>query len=157
MRNFQRITTDPTETESTPMPDAETWENSLIADMRAHDGAVTQGPLAGHPLLVMTSTGSKSGTPRRAILTWSRDGDAYVVAGTKGGDPTDPHWLNNLRAHPDVTIEVGNRTMAARAVEVEGSERDRLWDAHVAALPWFADYPSQSGRVIPMVRLQPRD
>jgi hypothetical protein len=65
------------------------WEEALLADMRAHDGAVTQGQLAGHPLLVMTSIGAKSGEPRRAILTFSRDGDDYV-AGTAGGSPTDP-------------------------------------------------------------------
>lgn len=139
------------------MSDTEAWENTLIAELRAHGGQVTQGPLAGHPLLIMTSIGAKSGEPRRAILTWSRDGDAYVVAGTNGGSPTEPLWLSNLRADPEVTIEVANRTFSARAELVEGPERDGLWDAHVVALPWFAPYPETSGRVIPIVRLVPRD
>jgi deazaflavin-dependent oxidoreductase (nitroreductase family) len=132
-----------------------TFEDSLIADMRAHGGAVTTGPLTGHPLLIMTSRGAKTGQPRRSILTLSRDGDDYVVAGTAGGSPKDPNWLSNLRADPHVTIETGNRTFDATASIIEGAERDRLWDQHVATLPNFAAYPEQTGRVIPVVRLTP--
>jgi deazaflavin-dependent oxidoreductase (nitroreductase family) len=137
------------------MADEASFENALIDDMRAHDGAVTGGPLKGHPLLIMTSRGAKTGERRRAILTWSRDGDSYVVAGTAGGSRKDPSWLKNLVADPDVTIETGNRTFAARATIVDESERSRLWERHVAALPWFAAYPEQTGRDIPMVRLTP--
>jgi deazaflavin-dependent oxidoreductase (nitroreductase family) len=137
------------------MTDETAFEDQLIADMRAHDGAVTQGPLAGHPLLIMTSTGARSGQPRRSILTFHRDGDDYVVAGTAGGATTDPSWLHNLEANPDVAIEIGNQRFAARATIAEGTDRDRLWEDHVRALPWFADYPKQTGRVIPMVRLTP--
>jgi deazaflavin-dependent oxidoreductase (nitroreductase family) len=137
------------------MPDESAFEDQLIADMRAHDGEVTSGPLAGHPLLIMTSTGAKSGEPRRSILTFHRDGDAYVVAGTAGGSTSDPNWLHNLEANPDVSIEVSNERLQARATIVDGAERDRLWEDHVRALPWFADYPKQTGRVIPMVRLTP--
>jgi deazaflavin-dependent oxidoreductase (nitroreductase family) len=135
------------------MTDVQAWEDQLIAEMRAHGGQVTSGPLAGHPLLLMTSTGARSGAPRRAILTYHRDGDDYVVAGTAGGSKTDPGWLHNLEHDPAVTIEVGNEQIDATATIVEGPERDRLWDDHVKALPWFADYPAQTGRVIPMVRL----
>jgi deazaflavin-dependent oxidoreductase (nitroreductase family) len=135
--------------------DPDAFETALLADMRANDGAVTSGPLAGHPLLIMTATGAKSGQPRRSVLTWSRDGEDYVVAGTAGGAPTPPSWIANLRTNPSVTIEVGNRTDEATATIVEGAERDRLWAQHVAALPHFADYPEQTGRVIPMVRLTP--
>jgi deazaflavin-dependent oxidoreductase (nitroreductase family) len=135
--------------------DPKAFEDNVIADMRAHDGAVTSGPLAGHPLLVMDSTGAKSGQPRRALLTFSRDGDAYVVAGTAGGAKTPPNWLANIRAHPDVEIEAENRKFKARASLAEGADRDRLWERHVERLPWFVDYPEQSGRVIPMIRLQP--
>ncbi len=131
------------------------FEDAIIADMREHGGEVTSGPLAGHPLLIMTNTGAKSGLPRRAILTFSRDGDDYIVAGTAGGAPTDPSWLPNVRANPEVGIEMGNQTFSARATTIEdGPERDRLWDQHVATLPWFAGYPAQTGRVIPMVRLR---
>ena len=138
-----------------PEPDAISFDDQVIADMREHAGQVTQGPLAGHPLLIMTSTGAKSGQPRRALLTWSRDGDDYVVAGTAGGSPVPPAWLANLQADPQVTIEVGNVPGPATATTVlEGPDRDRLWRQHVDALPWFAGYPEQTGRLIPMVRLR---
>jgi deazaflavin-dependent oxidoreductase (nitroreductase family) len=131
------------------------FENALIDDMRAHDGAVTSGPLAGHPLLVLTSTGARSGDPRRAILTFSRDGEDFVVAGTASGSPTDPAWISNLLRTPQVTVEAENRRFTATAKIVEGADRDRLWDQHVDALPWFAEYPAKVGRTIPMVRLTP--
>ncbi len=140
-----------------PNPEANAWEDRLIAEMRANDGEVRGGPLAGHPLLIMTSTGAKTGEPRRAILTYHKDGDDYVVAGTAGGAPTTPSWVYNVDADPEVTIEVGTKEVGATASVVgEGSERDRLWNAHVERLPWFADYPSQTGRVIPMIRLTPK-
>jgi deazaflavin-dependent oxidoreductase (nitroreductase family) len=89
------------------------------------------------------------------ILTFSRDGEDYVVAASKGGSPTDPVWLNNLRANPDVSIEAENRTFNAKATVVDGAEHDRLWDAHVAKWPNFGEYPAKAGRIIPMVRLTP--
>ena len=136
--------------------DAAAWEAALLEDMRAHDGQVTQGPLAGHPLLILTSTGARSGEPRRAILTYSQDGGDYIVAGTAGGSPTTPGWVHNIAAQQQVRVETGNRTFGATAsVIADGPERDRLWDQHVATLPWFADYPAQSGRVSPMVRIAP--
>ena len=139
------------------MADPKAWEDQLIAEMRANGGKVTQGPLAGHPLMVMTSTGAKSGEARRAILTYSRDGGDYVVAGTAGGSPTTPAWVHNVEVNPMVSIEANNETFDARAEVIkDGPERDRLWDQHVERLPWFGDYPKQSGRVIPVVRLTRR-
>jgi deazaflavin-dependent oxidoreductase (nitroreductase family) len=136
---------------------ANTWEDDLIADLRAHGGVVTKGPLTGHPLLIMTSTGAKTGESRRAILTWSRDGGNYVVAGTAGGSTSDPAWLPNVRADPNVSVEAEGRApiKATAFVVDDATERDRLWDQHVAALPHFAAYPEQTGRVIPVVRLTP--
>ena len=104
------------------MPD---WESQMIEQMRANGGNVIAGPLAGHPLLIVMMVGAKSGEPRRAILTYTRDGDDYVVAGSKGGAPTDPAWLSNLRANPDVTIEAGNRTFQARALRRDWSASGR--------------------------------
>ena len=118
---------------------------------------MTVGPMAGSPLLVLMSTGAKSGLPRRAILTFTRDGDDYMVAGTKNGAPTDPAWVANVRAHPIVTVEAGGRAFSARAAIATGPERDRLWDGHVTVLPAFAEYPKVTSRVIPMVRLAPLD
>ena len=139
--------------------DRDAFENAMIEEMRANGGAVVTGPLAGHPLLILNSIGAKTGQERRAILTWSRDGGDYVVAGTAGGSPTTPAWVHNLEAHGDVTIEVEHQGLQGerRRVIPSGPERDRLWDQHVAVLPNFADYPEQSGRVIPMIRITPAE
>lgn len=140
-----------------PDPDAMAWEDRLIAEMRANDGEVKNGPLAGHPLLIMTNTGAKSGKEHQAILTWHEDAGDYVVAGTAGGSDITPAWVHNVEANPQVTIEVGNRQSPATATIVpDGPERDRLWDDHVKALPWFGDYPSKTDRRFPIVRLTPK-
>lgn len=136
-------------------PSANAWEDALIEDLRANNGRPSSGPLAGHPLLVMTSTGAKSGKPRRAILTYTLDGEDYVVAGTKGGASENPLWIENIRVNPAVSIEIGTRAFPATASIVSGDERDRLWDSHATELPWFAPYPARTTRVIPMIRLTP--
>lgn len=133
--------------------DPNDFESNLIADMRAHGGEVTSGPLAGHPLLIMTTRGAKSGEDRRAILTYSRDGDDYVVAGTAGGSPTTPGWVQNVRENPEVDVEIATKSYSANAAEVTSDERDRLWEQHVERLPHFAEYPKTANRVIPIVRI----
>jgi deazaflavin-dependent oxidoreductase (nitroreductase family) len=138
------------------MSDVSQWEEDLIADVRANAGRPSGGPLAGHPLMLMFSTGAKSGLRRRSILTYSRDGEDYVVAGTNAGGKTHPAWLANLKADPAVTLEVANETLPATAHVTTGNERARLWDQHVAQLPWFARYPDLVGsREIPVIRLVP--
>ena len=131
------------------------WEEQLIADMRANGGRPSGGPMAGHPILLMFSTGAKTGERRRAILTYSRDGDDLIVAGTASGSKVDPAWVANVERHPQVELEVDNETFGATAtVYRDGPERDRLWNQQVERLPWFGEYPSQvGGRVIPVVRL----
>ncbi len=144
-------------TEMTDTSAANAWEEALIADLRANGGTPSGGPLAGHPLMLMYSTGAKSGQRRRSILTYSRDGDAFVVAGTAGGSKTAPAWIANLAADPKVRLEIANEEFDAEATITDGAERERLWTQHVEQLPWFADYPAQvGGREIPMVRLTRR-
>jgi deazaflavin-dependent oxidoreductase (nitroreductase family) len=156
------MTTDTTSNPETETPEwdpaaVQAFEEGLIADLRANGGRATQGPMAGRALLVMYSTGAKSGLQRRSILTPSRDGDDYVVAGTASGRPKDPAWIANVGVNPDVTVEADGERFEATAAIADGDERDRLWDQHVAQLPWFADYPAQvGGRTIPMVRLTRR-
>ncbi|HEX4896782.1 MAG TPA: nitroreductase/quinone reductase family protein, partial [Candidatus Limnocylindrales bacterium] len=123
-----------------PALDPSDWEQALIADLRANGGRPSQGPLEGHPLLLMFSIGAKTGERRRSILTYSRDGEDYIVAGTAGGAPVAPAWVANVRANPRVSLEVANETFDAIATIVPDEDRDRLWDQHVAQLPWFADY-----------------
>jgi len=140
------------------MPDASanSWEDNLIADLRANGGRPSGGPLAGEELLVLYTTGAKTGEQRRAILSVTHDGDDYIVAGTNNGRATDPAWVRNLEASPRVTIEVGGTRKQATAKVADGAERDRLWAQHVNVLPRFGDYPDQVGeRMIPLVRLTP--
>ena len=92
-----------------------TWEQALIADMREHEGRPTSGPLAGHPLMLMQGRGAKTGEPRHAVLTYTRDGEDYVVAGTAGGSTKAPAWVANMRAHPDLTLEIGHRLCSLHA------------------------------------------
>jgi deazaflavin-dependent oxidoreductase (nitroreductase family) len=127
---------------------------ALIADMRANNGEVTSGPMAGRPILVLTTTGAKSGEPREAILTYSTDGDRLVVCASKGGAPQPPAWYHNLLANPIVQVEAGGEVYKAKATEREGAEHDRLWQQHVAARPEFAEYPEKSGRAIPTITLE---
>jgi deazaflavin-dependent oxidoreductase (nitroreductase family) len=135
--------------------DPEAYTRDLIADMRAHDGVPSSGPFAGGHVLILTTTGARTGEPRNAVLAYRTDGDRLVVAGSKGGAPTNPAWVHNLMADPKATVEVGNEVYPVRAtIEAEGPERDRLWDAHVVDLPGFGAYPAMSPRIIPMIVLE---
>lgn len=134
--------------------DPESFTKALIADMRANGGRPSSGPLAGKPLLILSSTGAKTGEPRTAIASYHRDGDRYVIAASKGGSPENPAWYHNLIAHPDATIEVDNTTIPVRATEATGAERDRLWNDHVAVLPEFGEYPAKTDRVIPVLLIE---
>jgi deazaflavin-dependent oxidoreductase (nitroreductase family) len=138
--------------------DAQAWEEMLIADARANGGRPSQGPLKGHPILVLYTTGARTGQRRRSIVTASRDGDAYVIAGTNGGNRSaHPNWLANIHADPNVTIEFGTESMDATAEELAGEERDAAWASHVEQLPHFGKYPEQiTDRVIPVVRITPK-
>ena len=138
--------------------DAQAWEEELIADVRAHGGRPSQGPLAGHPIMVLYTTGAKSGERRRSIVTYSQDGESYVITGTNGGNRNrHPNWLANINANADVTFEIGDQTIAGTAEEAIGAERDRLWAQHVEQNPWFGKYPDQiTERVIPVVRISPK-
>ncbi|MGA2512945.1 MAG: nitroreductase family deazaflavin-dependent oxidoreductase [Candidatus Limnocylindrales bacterium] len=127
---------------------------ALIADFRAHGGAVTSGPFAGRPVLLLTTTGAHSGQPRLAPLVYSRDGEHYVIMASKGGAPTHPAWYHNLVAHPIVTVEVGAEAFKARARVAEGAERNRLFAGHAAMSPAFSDYQKRTSRVIPVVVLE---
>jgi len=138
------------------MPDFDpaAFTKALVADMRAHNGEVTSGPMAGRTILLLTTTGAKTGEPREAILTYSKDGDRFVVCASKGGDPKPPAWYHNLLADPIVKVEAGGQVFQARAEEQGGAEHDRLWAQHVAVRPEFAEYPEKSGRAIPTITLE---
>ena len=96
------------------MTDYADWTKNLIADIRAN-GRPTSGYFEGRPVMVLTTTGAKSGEPRTAVVTFSRDGDDYIVVGSKSGEPKDPAWFTNLVANPVVTVEADGQTFQARA------------------------------------------
>jgi deazaflavin-dependent oxidoreductase (nitroreductase family) len=129
------------------------FTTALVADFRAHGGKVTSGPFLGRNLLLLTTSGARSGKPRLAPLVYSCDGDRIVIVASKGGAPTHPAWYWNILANPVVTVELGSETVLARASMAEGEERDRLYAAHAAEHPAFKDYETKTTRVIPVVWL----
>lgn len=140
-------------TTTDPRADYAAFTRNLIADVRTN-GQPTSGPFLGRRVLILTTTGARSGEPRVAPLVHSGDGDRLVIIASKGGAPDNPSWYANLRANPVVTVETGGEMFQARASEAEGEERQRLWDAHVAEHPGFAEYPTMTSRVIPVVVLE---
>jgi deazaflavin-dependent oxidoreductase (nitroreductase family) len=134
--------------------DREAFEEHVIRDMREH-GEISSGPMAGTRLLVMSTTGAKTGQPRRALLFFSRDGTDFVIAGTASGSTHDPGWFRNLEANSRASVEVDGRQFEATATVAAGPERDRLWQQHVQAQPQLALHAELAGRMIPMVRLTP--
>ncbi len=125
----------------------------LIDELRSHGGQVTTGPMAGRPLLILTTRGARSGEERTAVVTYTRDGDRYVIAASKSGAPTNPDWFHNLQANPEVGVEAGGESFTARATVTSGDERDRLWEQHADERPEFREYPKITDRVIPMILL----
>jgi deazaflavin-dependent oxidoreductase (nitroreductase family) len=127
------------------------YNRELIDQFRANNGAMPNGSR----LLLLTTTGAKSGQQRVNPLAFTRDGDRYVVIASKGGYPSNPDWYHNLVAHPEVTVEADGQRFRARAVVTEGAERERLFDAHAALMPNFAEYQTKTSRTIPVVVLEP--
>jgi deazaflavin-dependent oxidoreductase (nitroreductase family) len=130
------------------------WNDDLIADYRAN-GKASKGPFVGRQILLVTTKGAKSGTERTVPLAYSKEGEDYVVVASMGGAPVSPAWYHNLKANPTVTVEVGRERFAARAnIAKPESERHRLYAAHAAVHPGFADYVKKTTRRIPVIRLE---
>lgn len=128
------------------------FNQQLIDEFRTNGGR-TSGPFKDSNLVLLTTTGRKSGRRLTSPLVFSRDGDDLIIVASKGGAPTHPVWYLNLVANPEVELEVGTERYPARATVVEGVERERLFDAHAAGMPGFRDYQRKTTRVLPVVRL----
>jgi deazaflavin-dependent oxidoreductase (nitroreductase family) len=137
------------------MRDWHAFNRGVVEGFRAN-GGVGPGRWAGQPLLLLTTTGAKSGLPRTTPLLYSTDGDRWVVIASKGGEPTHPDWYYNLVAHPEAVVEVGGETVPVRAEVAQGAERRRLFDQQAAQMPFFADYERTTPRTIPVVVLTRR-
>jgi deazaflavin-dependent oxidoreductase (nitroreductase family) len=125
----------------------------IIEEFRANAGKVG-GQFEGAPLLLLHTTGAKSGKERVNPVMYRREGDDLVVFGSKGGMPTHPDWYHNVVANPRATVEVGTETFDVEARVADGEERDRIWNAHKQEWPPFADYEAKTDRQIPVVLLQ---
>ena len=130
------------------------WNTQIIEEFRSRHGQVG-GQFEGAPLLLLHSTGAKSGEERVHPMMYLADGDRYLVFASKAGAPTNPAWYHNVKAHPSVIIEVGARTIVAQAEELVGEERDRLYARQAELYPGFADYQAKTDRVIPVIALRP--
>ena len=126
----------------------------IIEEFRANEGKVGGG-FAGAPMLLLHTTGARTGADRVNPLVHGRDGDSLVIFASKAGAPTNPDWFHNLVANPDVVAEVGTETLTFRARVAAGEERDRLWSRQKELVPGFADYEAKTTRQIPVVVLEP--
>ena len=137
---------------STSMHD---FNAKVIEEFHANEGRVG-GNFAGAPLLLLHHTGARSGKSYINPLVYLDDGERYVIFASKAGAPTNPDWYHNLKAHPQVKIEVGTETIDVLVSEAEGEERERLFRAQVDRMPTFAEYEEKAGRrVIPVIVLTP--
>jgi deazaflavin-dependent oxidoreductase (nitroreductase family) len=127
----------------------------IIAEFRANHGRVG-GHFDGATLLLLHTTGARSGRQYTNPVVYLADAGRYVVFASKAGAPSNPGWYHNLKAHPDVSIEVEDQTIDVTASEVAGVERERLFAAQTEISPQFADYQAKTERVIPVIALTPR-
>ena len=128
------------------------WNKAIIKEFRENAGKVG-GDFEGAPLLILHTTGAKSGKERENPLMYLPDGDDTYVFASKAGMPTNPDWYHNLVANPQVKVEVGTETYDATARVLEGDERDRIWTEQKQRFPQFAEYEKTATRTIPVIAL----
>jgi len=131
--------------------DQNDYNRQLIEEFRAGKTA------ADRPLLLLTTTGAKSGRRRTTPMMYVRDGNRLLVIASNAGAPTHPDWYRNLAAHPEVTVEVGTETFDATADVTAGEEGERLWAKIVKAYPFFAEHQAKITRQIPVIALSRRE
>ena len=135
------------------MTDSNDFNSGIIDEFRANAGVVG-GPFEGRSMLILHSTGAKSGQERVNPLVYRPVGDTWAIFASKGGAPTNPDWFHNLVANPDATIETGTDTVNVRARVTDGDERQRIWEQQKVDMPGFADYEKGTDRIIPVVVLE---
>lgn len=131
------------------------FNQQIIDEFRANGGQVGGG-FEGAPMLILHSTGARSGQERVIPLVYQQVGDAYAIFASKAGAPTNPDWYHNLVAEPSAAIEVGTETVPVTARVLEGDERDAVWARQKELMPGFADYEAATTRTIPVVVLERR-
>lgn len=144
-----------------PSPDASreevhAWNAAVLEEYRANGGRVG-GAMTGMDLLLLTTTGARSGKPRSILTLYYPDGDRYLVVASNFGKPHHPDWYHNLVATPEVAVEVEGERFPARAVVLDGADRDHAFDAVIARYPFYAGYQAGVTRTIPVVALTRAD
>jgi deazaflavin-dependent oxidoreductase (nitroreductase family) len=128
------------------------FNESIVDEFRANGGKVG-GPFAGSDIVLLTTIGARSGTPRVSPLVYFDIDGRILIAGSFGGAPKAPAWVHNLRAQPGVRVEIGTEAFDGSARELPVDERNALWPRVVESAPQFGEYQSKTSRVIPLFEL----
>jgi len=137
------------------MSEHDDWNAKIIEEFRSNQGRVG-GQFEGSPVLLLHTVGAKTGIERvNPMMYLDLDGRRYVFASKAGAD-SHPDWYHNLRAHPEVTVEVGTETVTATAVPLAEPQRTEVYAEQARRYPGFGDYERKTSRVIPVVELVPR-
>ncbi|MDO8432623.1 MAG: nitroreductase family deazaflavin-dependent oxidoreductase [Candidatus Binatus sp.] len=129
------------------------FNRKIIEEFRANAGKVG-GMFANAPMILITTTGAKSGQARTTPLVYSKDGDRYVIIASMAGAPNNPDWYHNLKTHPTATVEIGAEKFKVKAGIATGDDRERLYNQQAALLPMFNDYRKKTTRQIPVFVLE---
>lgn len=135
------------------MSEAQDYNAQIIDEFRANDGKVG-GPFEGIPLLILHSTGAKTGQERLNPLAYRPGGDIVAIFASAAGADKNPDWYHNLVANPRATVELGNEIFAVNARVASPDERNDIWEHQKADVPGFADYEAKTTRQIPVVILE---
>jgi len=142
-------------TEQTPdIGTLQAFNKNIVDEFRANDGKVG-GQFEGADLLLLTTTGAKSGQPRLSPLAYFRVDGKLLILGSFAGSDVNPAWVHNLRAHPSARVEIGTEASDVTARELPPEERDDLFPKITAVAPGFAEYQAKTSRIIPVFELQP--
>jgi deazaflavin-dependent oxidoreductase (nitroreductase family) len=132
------------------------WNNNVIEEFRENDGRVG-GPFQDKPVLLLHHKGARTGTQRVSPLMYQTVENGFAVFASKGGAEENPDWYYNLRANPEIEVEIGSETLPVKARVAHGDERERIWEKQKVSHPQFAGYEAKTSRaVIPVVVLEPR-
>ena len=134
------------------MSELNDFNQQVISEFRANQGKVG-GQMANIPLLLLTTTGAKSGQSITKPLAYTTDGDRIVIIASFAGGPKNPPWYHNLLANPEATVELGTQRFRVRATATSGEERERLFNQQAKQMPVFNEYRQKTSRQIPVFAL----
>ena len=134
------------------MSELNDFNQQVIKEFRANQGKVG-GQLANMPMLLLTTTGAKSGRAITKPLVYTKDGDRIVIIASFAGGPKSPPWYHNLIANPEATVEVGSERFRVKAAVTAGEERQRLYNRQAEQMPIFLEYQQKTTRQIPVLVL----